>query len=325
MSVAEVEERPRRSWDLYALGRDYGIYGVLVAIVIAATVIYPGFLTWNNVSAVLSQNASLGIVAVGMTFVIICGGFDLSVGSVYAMSGTFAAMFAVQGHLVLGFVAGLATGAGCGFVNAYVVTRMRVNPFIATLGTSTIFTGIVLIVSHSNPITVNDPAFKMLGQGYVGVVPVSVIILVLAIALTGVLLKMGIWGRKVLSVGGNAEASRLAGLRVNLIQGGTYVVCGLLAALGGLMSASQLGVGQGTAGASTALQAIAVVVVGGTSLLGGEGSIVRTLVGLLILATLNNIFFSLAVSTEWQGISQGLIIIAAVALDQLLRRRARRG
>lgn len=302
------------------IGRDYGIYAILVVVVIAAILVYPGFLGWPNVSALISQNAALGIVAVGMTFVIIAGGFDLSVGATYAASGTFAAMATNAISYPAGVAVALATGLVAGLANGLIVTKLRVNPFVATLGTSTLFLGIVLIVSNKSPIVVEGASFRFLGQGSLGPIPIPILLLTIIAVVAWICLRLSVYGRRVQAVGGNSEASRLSGVRADLVQGSTYVVAGLCAAIAGLLGASQLGVGQGSAGALIALNAIAVVVIGGTSLMGGEGSIMRTLVGLLILATINNIFFSLAVPSEWQGITQGIIIVAAVAFDQFMRR-----
>jgi len=316
---------PQRTWNLQKIGRDYGMFIALVAVVIAATVIYPPFLGWDNVSQVLAQNAPLGIVAVGMTIVIINGGFDLSVGAIYAFAGTLAAMVTLStGSASLGFAAGVGAGLLCGLVNAIVITVFRVNPFVTTLGTMTLFYGLIRLLSNNGPVIVEDESFQWLGTAYVGIVPVPVIVLVLTFAIGWVVIHRAAYGRRVFAVGGSKEASRLAGIRVELVQGSTYVICGVLSALAGCMGASILGVGQGNTGTLMNLQAITVVVVGGTSLLGGEGSILRTIIGLLIIATLNNIFFSLAVDLNWQGITQGLILIASVAFEQLLRRVAPR-
>ncbi|MFD2416440.1 ABC transporter permease [Amycolatopsis pigmentata] len=303
--------------------RKFGIYAVLIGVVAGATIAYPAFLTWDNIELLLTQNAPLGIVAVGMTLVIITGGFDLSVGSVYASAGTIAAVVSTNGSVAVGAIAGIAAGVVAGAVNGFVVARLNVNPFIATLGTSTIFSGVVLMASRNQPFTVNKAEFAYLGQSSLAGIPLPLVIVVLIFVSGWIVLNRSILGRKLLSVGGNREASRLAGIRTAGVIGGAYVISGTLAAFAGVISASQLGVGQGTSGATLALQAIAIVVIGGTSLLGGEGSVVRTAVGLLIIASLDNLFFSLAFDANWQSITQGAIVIAAVGLDQLARRSGR--
>ena len=169
----------------------------------------------------------------------------------------------------------------------------------------------------------NAVAFADLGQSSVAGIPLPLVFVVITVVTGWIVLNRSVLGRKLLSVGGNREASRLAGIRTAGVVGGAYVISGTLAAFAGVISASQLGVGQGTAGTTLALQSIAIVVIGGTSLLGGEGSIVRTAVGLLIIASLDNLFFSLALDSNWQSITQGAIVIAAVGLDQLARRSNR--
>jgi ribose transport system permease protein len=301
----------------------FGIYLVLIGVVVAATIAYPAFLSWSNIELLLTQNAPLGIVAVGMTLVIITGGFDLSVGAIYAAAGTVAAAISLHGSVAVGVVAGVLVGVAAGLVNGIVVARLNVNPFIATLGTSTIFSGIVLLISDNQPYSVDKASFAVLGQSQLAGLPLPLVFVVLTFVAGWIVLNRSILGRKLLSVGGNREASRLAGIRTAGVVGGAYVVSGTLAAFAGVVSASQLGVGQGTDGAALALEAIAIVVIGGTSLLGGEGSVVRTAVGLLIIASLSNLYFSLALDSNWQSITQGVIIIAAVGLDQLSRRGRR--
>ncbi|RJQ84004.1 ABC transporter permease [Amycolatopsis panacis] len=301
----------------------FGIYAVLVGVVAAATIAYHGFLTWDNIKIMLTQNAPLGIVAVGMTLVIIAGGFDLSVGSVYAASGTIAAGLSIHGSVLVGMIAGVAAGVFAGLINGFVVAKLNINPFIATLGSSTVFSGIILLITNSQPYTVDKASFADLGQSTIAGIPLPLLFVVVTFVIGWIVLNRTIVGRQLLSVGGNREASRLAGIRTTVVVGGAYVVSGTLAGFAGVVSASQLGVGQGGLGTNLALEAIAIVVIGGTSLLGGEGSVVRTAVGLLIIASLNNLFFSLAFDSNWQSIAQGLIIIVAVGFDQLMRKRSR--
>ena len=298
----------------------YGIYFVLLILVVIATFVYHGFLDLSNISLVLEQNAPLGIAAVGMTVVLIGGGFDLSVGSTFALSGVLYARWSMGHSIALGLTLGLLSGILCGVLNGFIVTKFRVNPFITTLGTSSIISGFTLLYSNSQSYSVFTHSFAVIGGGVLFGVPVAVIIMVLAFAVVHVLLRASVAGRMLFAVGGNREASRLSGLPVRLVQASTYVVCGTLAGIAGMVSASQLSVGQGSAGSTLALEAIAVVVIGGTSISGGEGSVVRTAIGLLILGVLENIFFSLAVNTNWQLITQGVIVVAAVALDLSLRR-----
>lgn len=303
------------------LALDYGIFLILGVLVIVATALYHGFLSGGNLALVLNQAVPLGVVAVGMTVVLIGGGFDLSVGAEYALAGVISAQLATHNHLVLGIVGGIVAGFVCGILNAFVVTRLKVNPFVATLGSGTLISGATLLYTNSQTYIVTKKSFGFIGTGYIGPVPVAIVIGLLAFGIAHLLLSRSIYGRILFAVGGNREASRLSGLRTDLTVASTYMICGALTGLAGVISASQLGDGQATAGDTLALNAIAVVVIGGTSLTGGEGSIIRSGVGLLILATLQNIYFSLAVSTNWQLITQGVVVIGAVALDLRLRRR----
>jgi ribose transport system permease protein len=300
---------------------DYGIVILLVALLVLGRVVYDGFFTTANLTSILSQSAPLGIVAVGMTFVIVGGGFDLSVGAVFAIGATvFAAMGETQSWLLSAGVA-VAIGLALGALNGLIVTAWSVNPFIATLGTSSIFGGGILLLTNNKSFVLTR--FGELGAGAVGGIPISVIVLIALLVAGYILLRMTVYGRAVYAVGGSEHAAHLAGLRVKLTRASTYVLSGSLAAFAGVMQASRLGSGQGNMGDTIALNAIAVVVIGGTALLGGEGSIWRTAVGLLIIGILNNVFFSLALSGNWQTIITGVILISAVAFDVIVRRGRR--
>lgn len=303
------------------LGR-YSMVGVLVVLVLAATVLYPGFLDPANVRDILIQNAAVGLIAVGMTFVIISGGFDLSVGATYALGSTvFAGTMISTGSVGLAAVVAILAGAAAGLINGVLVARLNVNPFVATLGTSSVISGLAYIYSKSAPFIVDDPAFEILAASRAAGIPTPIIILVLTFLAGGFVLAKTPYGRNVYAIGGNHDAAWLSGLRVPALTVGVYVLTGVLSALAGMIDASRLGVGQADVGASVALDAIAVVVVGGTSLRGGEGAVWRSAVGLLILATLTNVFISLNVSQNWQLIAKGIIVVTAVALDSLVRRR----
>ncbi len=300
----------------------YGIVVVLVLLLAVASIFYHGFFTLQNILNILSQNAPIGIVAVGMTFVMLAGGFDLSVGAIIGMGATFFAAFALHSPLPLAGAVAIMAGGFVGSVNGVVINRLRVNPFIATLGASSVINGLMLLYSHTQPYVVSEAAFQVLGAGKIGRIPISVPILAVVFLVGGLILSWTKYGRWIYAIGGNAEASHLAGIRVELIRSTTYAISGVLAAFAGVIMASRLGVGQANMGATMTLDAIAIVVVGGNSLSGGEGAMWRTLVGLLVMATLTNIFYSVDVDPNWQLVAKGLIIIAAVALDSLAPRRS---
>lgn len=301
----------------------YSMLVVLVLLVVVATFLYDGFLAPANIRDILVQNAAVGIIAVGMTFVIISGGFDLSVGATYALGSTvFAGVTISTGSVALAGAAALAAGLTCGLANGLLVAKLHINPFVATLGSASVISGLAYIYSNSAPFIVSQPGFQALSKSHTLGIPTPIFILILTMVVGGIVLAKTTIGRNVQAVGGNTEAGWLSGLRVPSITASVYVLTGALAAIAGMIDASRLAVGQADVGANIALDAIAIVVVGGTSLRGGEGAMWRSAVGLLILATLTNVFYSLNVSQHWQLIAKGLIVIAAVALDSAARRRS---
>lgn len=301
----------------------YSMLVVLVLLVVVATFLYDGFLAPANIRDILVQNAAVGIIAVGMTFVIISGGFDLSVGATYALGSTvFAGVTISTGSVALAGAAALAAGLLCGLANGLLVAKLHINPFVATLGSASVISGLAYIYSNSAPFIVSQPGFQALSKSHTLGIPTPIFILILTMVVGGIVLAKTTIGRNVQAVGGNTEAGWLSGLRVPSITASVYVLTGALAAIAGMIDASRLAVGQADVGANIALDAIAIVVVGGTSLRGGEGAMWRSAVGLLILATLTNVFYSLNVSQHWQLIAKGLIVIAAVALDSAARRRS---
>ena len=316
---APAEARVPRTRPLVLVKR-YGLIVVLALLVGVSQCLYPRFLDPQNIKNILSQNAPVGIIAVGMTFVMITGGFDLSVGSVYAAGAMIYASFAVAGwSLPVAAAATVVMGLLAGLINGLVVTRLKVNPFVATLGSMTAYNGLALIYSNSSPFVVADPVFTELGRGVAFGLPVSIAILVVAFAAGQFILGRTVYGRMLFAIGGNNEASRLAGLPTDWLRTSTYILSGGCAAVAGMIIASRLAIGQADIGATMALDAIAIVVIGGTSLLGGEGAAWRTTIGLLIVAVLANLLDSLAVDANYQLVIKGVIVIGAVALDARVR------
>lgn len=299
---------------------NHGMIVILVILAVVSTIADPQFLTVTNGLNLLLQWAPVGLMAVGMTFVIIAGGFDLSVGGTFAAGCVLFAgltnMFGVLPALAMT----LAAGAGIGLVNGLIITGLQVNPFVTTLGTGFAVRGLTLVATAAAPILVTKTGFDWIGSGYVLGVPVPGILLVAALLIGGGILTFTVYGRSVFAVGGSAESARLSGVPVKLVRILTYVVTGLLAALAGMILASRLGTGQGDVGANIELQVITVVVVGGTALAGGEGAMWRTAVGIALLAVLGNSFDRLQVSPFWQLVIQGLIVVFAVAVDSYSRR-----
>lgn len=282
----------------------------------------PHFLTSTNLSSVIRQTAVINIMALGMTMIIICGGIDLSVGSILAMGGLLGTMAMEKGWPIpAGVAAGILTGMFCGLVNGILTTRLKINPFIVTLGTLGIIRGLALIISNGLPVHQLPKDFSYLGEGTVLHVPFVLFILVACAVLVHVILEHSKLGRYAFAIGSNPEAALYAGVNISLITATIYTLGGMLTGLAGMIEASRLMTGQPTAGQGYELQAIAAVVIGGGSLRGGEGTVVGTLVGAFIMGLLANGSDLLGISPYLQQAIIGAVIILAVAVDELRKRR----
>jgi ribose transport system permease protein len=288
---------------------------------------YAQFLTENNLTNVLRQNSMLGLVALGMTFVILTGGIDLSVGSLLAVAGVIAAKLAGQGIFVA-LAAAVAVTALLGLVNGVVIAKARIQPFIVTLAMMIAARGLALIATGEESVSVGrlSQGFTGLGRGKLDLglfaVPVPVLVLIAAYIVGWLVLSHTRFGRHVYSIGDNEEAARLMGLNVGRVTMSVYALSGALAGLAGVILASRLGAGQPVAGQGSELEAIAAVVVGGTLLTGGQGSVVFTLVGVLLLGVIFNIFnLEGSISPWWQQVLRGLILLAVVIVQNRLSSR----
>ncbi len=310
---------------------------VLLALLILFSVLAPSFLTANNLSILSKHVAISAILAIGMTFVVLTGGIDLSVGSVAGLGGMVAGYVLTQGISLGGtvrypsvFVAVFVTLAVClvvGLLNGWLVAKAGVAPFIATLGTLYVARGAALLLSKGKtfPNLAGESArgntgFPMLGQGFLFRVPFPVWIMLLLFVIAAVVAAKTPFGRHVYAVGGNERAARLAGIRVARVKLATYVLSALCAALVGLIIASQLEAAHPATGESFELNAIAAVVLGGTSLMGGRGSITGSLIGAFVIGVLADGLVMLGVSEFWQMVIKGTVIVLAVAIDQLQSR-----
>ena len=291
----------------------------LLLIVVIISVMSPNFLTLNNLLNVLRQVSINALIAFGMTFVILTGGIDLSVGSILALTGAVTAGFLASGmDPMLAMFLGLILGAILGAINGIIISKGNVAPFIATLATMTIYRGLTLVYTEGRPISgLGDSlSFQLIGKGYFFGIPVPVITMAIAFGVLYFVLKKTTFGRRVYAVGGNEEASRLSGIKVDRIKVYVYALTGTLAALASLILTSRLNSAQPTAGNMFELDAIAAVVLGGTSLTGGRGWIVGTLVGALIIGVLNNGLNLIGVSSFFQQVVKGAVILVAVLLDR---------
>jgi ribose transport system permease protein len=285
--------------------RDSAVFVSLVVLFALLSVFAENFLTAQNLENVLDQAVGLGIIATAGTLVIIAGGFDLSVGATFAMSGVVAAEVGSRVDPVLGLVCGLLCGVVVGLLNAVVVSGVRINPFIATLATSIVVRGLALALTGGALITVTDEAFAWPGTTEVAGLGLPTWILLAWAGAMGFLLWRTAFGRYIRACGGNEEAARLSGIRVGLVRGATLVISGLAAALAGVLAASEVATGQADAGVGLELTAVAAIVVGGTSIWGGEGAVWRTVVGVLLLALIGNGFNLLGIDPVYQQVVFG--------------------
>ncbi|MDR8392702.1 ribose ABC transporter permease [Aliifodinibius sp. S!AR15-10] len=300
-------------------------YGVLIAFIlicVGISIMSPNFLTVTNLLIVVRQITINAMLAFGVTFVIISGGIDLSMGSVVAVAGVVAASFAHPGSypLIVPLFAGLAVGVLIGAFNGFVITKGNVPPFIVTLGTMTIGRGLALIFSGGRPISNLSDSFGYIGGGELFGIPFPIVILGIIFVLCLVLLKKTVLGRYIYAVGGNEEAARASGINVKKIKIIVYTLCGGLSALGGIILASRISTGQPNVGVAFELDAIAAVVIGGTSLSGGIGTMTGTLIGALLIGVIGNGLDLMNVSSYYQQVVMGSIIIGAVLLDSIRRR-----
>ncbi|MEO8612149.1 MAG: ABC transporter permease [Chloroflexota bacterium] len=307
--------------------RGYGLILILVIITLSFTAIQPAFLSLENIIGILYQVSLIGTMAVCSTFVIITGGIDLSVGPVLAMAGLYAVFTLTDnGQLLLpALVIGLLTGLICGLVNGLAIALLRLPPIIVTLASMSIFRGIALLTGGSSVHQVTGPdSFLFIGQGKVAGLPFPIFIFA-AVALLMLFLQTRTrFGLNVFAIGENEEAARLCGLPVTRTRLLVYVISGIGAALGGIMLASQVNTAWATYGTGIELDVIAAIVLGGTSLAGGSGSIHRTVIGALLIGEMNNGMSMLNVRIEQQLIAKGLIIILAIAFNDRLVKWAER-
>lgn len=304
--------------------------GVLFALYVAITAFFavwsPFFFSYTNLSNIVANMAFIGIMAAVQTPVIIAGGLDLSAPAIAGLSGVVLSI-AMAAGIDIWAAAAIALGVGglAGAANGLFVTRLGVNPFIATLGTMSIVEGGSLVMTGGLTKPLIDPAFNWLGSGrFLGFPVIAVFMIAVFIATWWVLSQMRV-GRYIYAAGGNPEAARIAGVPVEKVRFWLYVASGIAGALAGLLLAARLGATAPTAASASLLTVVAAVILGGTSLLGGRGFILGTLIAVMILGTLNNALVLLGVSSFWQKVTHGCVLLLAVGLDQLRSRASRRG
>lgn len=299
--------------------RESSIIVMLLVVAVYLTFASEYFLSQRNLMNIMRQGSVVAIVALGQALVIIARGIDLSVGSVIGLSAVCGALvMAATGSDALGLLAGLGTGAAAGALNGIMVTKFRINPFIATLGMLSVARGIALLLTGGFPVPYSGWV-DWLGAGRIAGVPVSVVVMAVMVAIVHLLATRSVTGREIYAVGDNPKAARLAGIDVARTRIVVFTFCGLLAGLGGVILAGNLASADPNLGMGYELDVIAAVILGGTALGGGRGSIIGVLIGAMLMALLNNGFVLLGVSAYWQVVTKGLIIILAVGIDGLQR------
>ncbi|MCZ7571357.1 MAG: ABC transporter permease [Ardenticatenaceae bacterium] len=327
-----------RALDILSLASRFGAFMFLIVLCIIFAILEPAFLQPINIFNVLRQVSIYGLLAIGMTFIILTAGIDLSIGSLLALAGLVAAAVEKGSTgLLTGAAAGQSAGYGLpaaiaaaiavgllgGLLQGVAVSKLKVPAFIVTLGGLSAFRGAALVFSKGQPISAFREAYRFWGQGMIGPVPVPVIIFLIFAVLAFIVLRYTRYGRHIYAIGGNLEAARLSGLNVDRLVMSVYVIMGFFAGLSGFILSARLNSAEQVAGVGYELTVIAGVVIGGTSLFGGEGGIFGTVVGILLIGVLANGLTLLNVSSYYQQIIIGLIIVFAVFFDQVVKRRRR--
>lgn len=298
---------------------------VLLVLLVVSSFISSDFLSFNNIMNVVRQVTVIAVLACGMTFVILTSGIDLSVGAILGFSGAVSASVLntvgdSTGNATIAMIAAvlvaLAIGLICGLSNGIFITWGELPPFIVTLATMTLINGLLLVFTGGAPISINNPMYRFIGRGVFFKIPVPILILIVIYAIAFVILHYTRFGRSTYALGGNKEAARLSGINVKKVELIVYGISGLLAGLGGILLTARLGSGQPTAGSGYELDAIAAVILGGTSLSGGSGFVLPTVVGAIILGILDNILVLMNVNPFISNVVKGIVILLAVLIDR---------
>jgi len=334
-STASAQDR----FDIFGFAARFAPLIFLILLMAVFAIVEPRFLSQVNLFNIARQVSVTGLLAIGMTFVILTAGIDLSIGSLLAFAGLVAAAVAkgglsdrfTVGDDTIGYgwplaaLAAIALGMAGGFVQGLAITKLKVPPFVVTLGGMSVFRGAALLFAAGGPISGFEPGFAWWGQGKIGPVPVPVILFLICAATAHIVLRYARFGRRVYAVGGNPEAARLSGLNVNRIICSVYVIMGFFAGLCAFVLSARLNSAEAVAGTGYELTVIASVVIGGTSLFGGVGTIFGTVIGSLLIGVLLNGLVILNVSSYIQQIIIGVIIVLAVSFDTFAKSRRRKG
>lgn len=324
--LSEIERKKNDSWRkwpfVHYVVSNSGILIALVSLIVFFALTTSSFLSTNNVLNVLRQISINAIIAFGMTFTILINGIDLSVGSILAVSQVITIGLLFMGvPIVPALIVGLLLGAVLGLINGFVITKGKIPPFIVTLSMMIMARGFAYVLTGGRPMSFNNEILSFIGNGYIGPIPVPIIIMVICLIITSFILNKTKFGRHVYAVGGNREAARFSGIQISKIEMIVYTISGLLAGLSGVILAARMSSAQPTSGSGFELDAIAAVVLGGTSFSGGIGKIGGVFIGALIIGVLNNGLNLMHVSSYWQMIIKGLVIVTAVYVDSLKKKK----
>lgn len=319
VNIERNEEREARFPSFKVILKKYNLFFIFLGFIIIGSLLSDQFLSVQNILNLLQQSSFVGIISIGMTFVILVAGIDLSVGAVLALTGMLATLMISSGMNPAAAIAiTLVVGAALGFVNGFISTKFKVPAFIATLAMMVSARGLAFLTTDGNPIYDLPPSFTALGGNVFGKIPLTAIIWIVLTIVAVIVLKYTTFGRKIYAVGGNAESARLSGIPVEKYVTWCFIISGTLAAVAGILMSAWLTVGQPTAGTGLELDVIAAVVLGGTSLFGGKGSIGGTFIGVLIMSMIVNIFNLLGLSSYYQSVFMGLIIVLALIMNQYI-------
>lgn len=328
--IVNKVEKDENKAILQGIFQKFAAFAGLIVLCVLFSITTTNFLTGDNLITIALQVAVYAILGFGLSYVLITGGTDLSVGSILAFSGVICAKAIVMGAPIwVGVLIALLFSALAGALNGFAVTKMNVTPFIATLGTQWVFRGLTQIIADGKPVSVRDPnnpalaeAFYFIGGGKVfGIIPFPVILMVILAVVLGVVLAKTGFGRRLYAVGSNEEAARLSGINVTRTKMGAYMISGTLAGLSGIILAARLVSAQSNAGAGYELEGIAAAVIGGVSIMGGEGTILGTVIGAFIMGILRNGLNLNGINSFWQQVIIGSIIVVAVYADTIRRKK----
>ncbi|WP_226626603.1 ABC transporter permease [Alloyangia pacifica] len=294
--------------------RDYGVLVIIALLLVGLSLISDSFLTARNLLNILNQSAPLAIIACALTLVIIGGGFDLSTGAIFGVASVSAGWIAINVDPYLAILTGPLIGLLLGCINGVIITGFGVHSFLVTLATSLVYRGVAILITGGSLIPVRIAEFSWVGRGRIGMVNVAVILFLLFMVVMMVVLNRTTFGRRVFAVGGNEEAALLSGIRTNMVKIATFSLSGMAAGLAGVIAVSRISMAEPQAGTGMEFEAIAAVILGGTSIMGGAGAIWRSVAGVLLMALINNGFNILNVNPFFKDLTTGVIIVVAVAL-----------